>query len=241
MTSTVPTAPAALTPRPAAPAPVAPSRPAPTAPDLTGFVLVHRALRSGTRLLAGAVDGIARDDVCDRERQRGITRFACAVLTEVRAHVEREDAALWRLVIESADEWCDLAPLTAHHAELDRILQRAWAALPVFARCASSGAPLLAPALAELADLVEEHLNEEEAGLFPRIRALGSHEELERCRLRLRAGTAPARLLFLAPWVADQCHPAELRSVLAETDARARLLLSLGQKRYARDRDAVLG
>ena len=62
-------------------------------------------------MLAEAVDGVARDDVCDRARQRGIVSFAVAVLTEVRAHLEREDAALYRLVVVSADEWAHLAPL----------------------------------------------------------------------------------------------------------------------------------
>jgi len=212
-----------------------------TEPDLSGFTLMHRALRSGTRMLAEAVDGIARDDACDRSRQRGIVEFACAVLTEVRAHLEREDAALYRLVVVSADEWAELAPLSADHAELERLLQRAWSALPVFARCASSGAPLLAPALAELAARLEEHLAAEEAIVFPRIRAHVTGTELERCRTRLRAATSTSRLLFLAPWLADQCHPAELRHVLAGADARSRLLLSLGQKRYAARRDAVLG
>src|SRR3954453_21439961 len=214
---------------------------APPEPDLSGFTLMHRALRSGTRMLAEAVDGIARDDVCDRARRRGITQFAVAVLTEVRAHLEHEDAALYRLVVVSADEWADLAPLSASHAELERLLPRAWSALAVFGRCASSGAPLLAPVLAELAERLEAHLTAEEAVVVPRIREHVTGPELERCRTRLRAGASTSRLLFVAPWLADQCHPAELRHVLAAADARSRLLLSLGQKRYAARRDAVLG
>src|SRR4051794_36924621 len=227
MTTTVPTAAAV--------------HPGPAEPDLSGFTLMHRALRSGTRMLAEAVDGIARDDACDRNRQRGIAQFACAVLTEVREHLERTDAALYRLVVVSADEWGDFTALSAQHAALDELLRRAWAALPVFAPCPSSGAPLLAPVLHELAGLVDAHLAEEEAVVFPRIRAHATQAELERCRMRLRAGTSTARLLFLAPWLADQCHPAELRHVLAAADGRSRLLLALGQKRYAARRDAVLG
>jgi len=236
MTATLPTGPVP------APAPVpVPAVRTPADPDLSGFALMHRALRSGTRQLAGAVDGIARDDVCDRTRQRGIVRFAAAVLTEVRAHLEREDAALYRLVVVSADEWADLAPLSGDHAALERLLQQAWSVLPVFARCASTGAPLLAPVLTELAERLEAHLAAEETIVFPRIRAHVPGAALERCRTRLRAGTSTSRLLFLAPWVADQCHPAELPHVLAAADARSRLLLSLGQKRYAASRDAVLG
>ncbi|WP_448625944.1 hemerythrin domain-containing protein [Geodermatophilus sp. URMC 64] len=212
-----------------------------TAVDLTGFTLAHRALRSGTRLLADAVDGIARDDACDADRQRGIVAFAGAVLTEVRAHVEREDAALWPLAVQSPDGWADLAPLAAQHAEFAELLTGAWSALRIFARCPSSGAPHLAPVLGRLADLVEEHLAEEEARVFGQLRQHVTRTELDRCRTRLRAGTPTARLRFLVPWLADQCHPAELSAVLAEADPRARLLLRVGQRRYARARDAVLG
>jgi iron-sulfur cluster repair protein YtfE (RIC family) len=237
MTATLPIGPAPAT------APARPSTVVRTVeePDLTGFVLAHRALRSGTRQLAAAVDGIARDDACDPERRRAIAQFAFAVLTEVRAHIEREDAALWPLAVVTPDEWADLAPLHADHAELQGLLQRAWAALPVFARCASSGAPLLAPVLAELAAAVEDHLAEEEALVFPRVRAHATAAGLERTRVRLRAGTSTARLMFLLPWVADQCHPAELRFALAGVDGRTKLLRSLGQRRYAALRDAVLG
>ncbi|MGY1805753.1 hemerythrin domain-containing protein [Blastococcus sp. SYSU D00669] len=231
MTTTVPTS-ADRTPT---------SRTEPAAPDLTGFTLVHRALRSGTRLLAEAVDGIARDDACDGRRQRGITQFAQAVLSEVGAHLVHEDAALWPLTIVSADDWAELAPLTAHHVALERLLAQAWSVLPVFARCPSSGAPLLAPVLWNIADLVEEHLAVEEAVVFPLLHAHVTGEEMARAVDRLRADTPLSRLLFVVPWVADQCHPAELSQVLADADPRTRLLLSLGAKRYARRRDAVLG
>ncbi|MGY1604035.1 hemerythrin domain-containing protein [Geodermatophilus sp. SYSU D00815] len=217
------------------------SRTEPATPDLTGFTLVHRALRSGTRMLAEAVDGIARDEACDRQRQRGITEFAQAVLGEVGAHLVHEDAALWPLTVVSADDWADLAPLTAHHVALERLLARAWSALPVFARCPSSGAPLLAPVLHELADLVEEHLAAEEALVFPLLRTQVSGAALARTTDRLRADTSLGRLLFVVPWVVDQCHPAELAQVLADADPRTRLVLRLGQQRYARRRDAVLG
>ena len=227
MTTTVPTA---LTPRSAA-----------TDPDLTGFTLVHRALRSGTRMLADALDGIARDDACDRARQQGIVRFARSVLREVSTHLEREDAALWPLAVVSTEGWAELAPLAADHVELQRLLGRVHAALPVFARCPSSGAPLLAPVLAELAGLLETHLDDEEARILPLLRQHLSGADLERCRQRLRGGTAPRRLLFLGPWTADQCHPAELRPVLAAAGPATRLLLALGRRRYARARDAVLG
>jgi hemerythrin-like domain-containing protein len=212
-----------------------------SAADLTGFTLAHRALRSGTRLLAAAVDGIARDDACDAVRQCGIVSFAGAVLTELRAHVEREDAALWPLAVQCPDGWAELAPLAAQHAEFAELLPQAWSALRIFARCPSSGAPLLAPVLGRLADLVEEHLAEEEARVFAQLRQHVGRAELDRCRMRLRAGTSTARLRFLVPWLADQCHPAELSSVLADADPRVRLLLRVGQRRYARARDAVLG
>ena len=231
MTTTVPTASVRA----------AAGRPGADEPDLTGFTLVHRALRSGTRMLAEAFDGIARDDACGHERRRDITWFAHAVLREVDDHLHREDVALWPLAVVGTRGWADLASLSADHGELQRLLRRAAAALPIFARDASAGAPLLAEVFADLADLLEVHLAEEEARVFPLLRRHVSRAELEQCRARLRSGTAPGRLLFLLPWLADQCHPAELRHVLAETAPRTRLVLRLGRPRYTRGRDAVLG
>src|SRR4051794_21637237 len=113
--------------------------------DLTGFTLIHRALRSGARMLAAAASDIADGDPCSRQRQRAIVQVALAVLHEITHHHQREDDVLWPVIAASADGAVDLEPLSDDHTELHEVLERADAALPQFARDPGTGAAVLAP------------------------------------------------------------------------------------------------
>src|SRR5206468_2053056 len=90
--------------------------------DLTGFVLIHRALRSGARMLADATTGIAKGEPCSRERQRAIVQVALSVLHEIATHHEREDDVLWPVIVASAGDAVDLVPLSDDHSELHKVL-----------------------------------------------------------------------------------------------------------------------
>jgi hemerythrin-like domain-containing protein len=228
---------------------VTPRRPGEPEPDLTGFTLIHRALRSGTRLLADAVGGIAQGQPCSRERQRAVVPFSLAVLHEITCHHEREDDTLWPVIVASvrgADgsgegAAVDLAALSDDHAVLHEVLDRAHEALPRFARDPHEGAPLLAPVLTELADLLDEHIGEEERLTFPVVRRYVSAADLARCERLFRKGTTPGQLLFVLPWVADQCTPRERAELLQLAGPPLRLLLRIGEPRWTRRRDLVRG
>ncbi|MGY1742225.1 MULTISPECIES: hypothetical protein [unclassified Blastococcus] len=120
---------APLPPRPAAAAPARPTRgPAAAA----ACPIEVRALRSGARVLADALTGIALDDPCDRGRQRAVRDLTRLVLAGV-------GAAAGRL----ADD--------AVRAAAEEVR----AALPTFAHDVSAGAPALALACAALADRLD--------------------------------------------------------------------------------------
>jgi hemerythrin-like domain-containing protein len=225
---------------PPVPFAVTPRRPGEPEPDLMGFTLIHRALRTGTRMLADTTSAIAAGEPCSRERQRAIVQFTRSVLHEITNHHQREDDVLWPVIVASAGNAVDLGPLSDDHAVLHKVLDRAAEALPQFTRDPAAGAPLLAPVLTELADLLDEHIGEEEAEVFPVIRRFVSAGDFARCERMFQKGTAPGQMLFLLPWIADQCTPGELDEVLRTAGAPLRLLLRLGQGRYARRRDAVL-
>jgi hemerythrin-like domain-containing protein len=222
---------------------VTPRRPGEPEPDLTGFTLVHRALRSGARLVADAVTGIAEGQPCSRERQRAVVRYCLAVLSETACHHEREDDTLWPVIVASVPdgEAAALAALSDDHAALHGVLDRAHGLLPRFARDPHEGAPLLAPVLTELADLLDEHIAEEEALTFPVVRRHVSAADLARSERLFRRATAPGQLLFVLPWLADQCTPEERAELLRVAGPPLRLLLRLGEPRYARRRDLVRG
>ncbi len=178
-----------------------PRRPRRAVHALTDPDLAARALRSGTRLAADALAGIALDDPCCAVRQRSLVRWTAGVLAEVRGHAGTRRAG--------------------GDTALDTALALAERGLALFAREISAGAPVLAPVLADLADLVEARLAAGPLSPAP----------------RRTAGQA----LFALPWLLDACHPAERTAVLAAASRSERLALRLGARRHAAARAAVLG
>src|SRR4051794_41611498 len=76
---------------PALPFPVTPRRPGEPEADLTGFTLIHRGLRSGSRELADAASAIGRGALCLPARRDAYVAFATEVLHEIHLHHTRED------------------------------------------------------------------------------------------------------------------------------------------------------
>jgi hemerythrin-like domain-containing protein len=232
-----------------APAPafaVTPRRAGEPEADLFSFVLIHRAIRSGTRQLADAATGIANGQPCSRERQRAIVQMALAVLCEITNHHEREDDVLWPVIcaaVLGSDDGSatavELADLSDDHVELHRVIARAERALPQFARDPRTGAAEFGALMTEMADLLDEHIGEEEREVFPVIRAHVSAPDFARCEALFRKGTSIGQLAFLLPWVADQCTPEERTELLAEAGRPLAVLLRLTEGRYLRRRDLV--
>ncbi|MGY1734430.1 hemerythrin domain-containing protein [Geodermatophilus sp. SYSU D00684] len=232
MTSTVP----------ALPFPVTPRRPGDAEPDLFGFSLVHRALRSGCRLLADAATRIAAGEPCPPGRQRAVVRHAGAVLHEVHVHHSREDDVLWPVIVASAGDSVDLGPLSDDHTALQGVLDRAQAALARFAEDGPAQAGPLAAVLTELADELDEHIEEEEREVFPVVRRFVSAGDFARVETRFRKGTSPRHMVFVLPWIVDACRtPGERARLFAGAPAPLRLLLTAVQRRWTRRRDLVAG
>jgi hemerythrin-like domain-containing protein len=230
---------------PAPPFAVTPRRSGEAEPDLLAVTLIHRAMRAATRLLAEAVGGIAGGAPCSHERQRAIVSFALSVLHEIHVHHEREDDVLLPVIVASvrasdADD-IDLGPLVDDHTVLATLLQRADQALPDFAREPAAGAATLAPIFADLADLLDEHIAEEEALAFPIMRTHVSVGDFDRVERMFRKGTSVGQLMFLLPWIADQCTPAERAELVSGAGRPLALLLRVTEARFARRRDLVRG
>jgi hypothetical protein len=209
--------------------------------DLSDHVLLHRALRSGTRVVADALTGIAFDEPCCPVRQRELVRWTTRVLAEVRAHAALRrglEAALSRVVLPGGSP----DPRRAGgDAALDSALARARQALPLFARDVSAGAPALAVALTDLADLVAARLDAEEDGVLPLVDEHVPAAERDRIVRAARRSLPAGQALFTLPWLLDACHPAERVTVLRTASRPARAVLRFAGARHARTRDAVLG
>src|SRR4051812_4523191 len=228
---------------PALPFPVTPRRPGEPEADLTGFTLIHRALRSGTRDLADAATAIAGGAPCPAQRQQAYVAFATEVLHEIHSHHSREDDVLWPVIAASAGAVVDLEPLSDDHTELHAVLTRAEEALTAFGG-ATDVRPAAAPlgrVLTEMADLLDEHIVEEEAEVFPVIREHVSAKDFAACEKRFQKGSSPRHMMFVLPWIIAQCAVQERADVLADAPVALKVLLRLGEGRWQRRRAVVLG
>src|SRR3954453_17437124 len=225
---------------PALPFPVTPRRPGEPEADLTGFTMIHRALRSGTRDLADAATAIGQGAPCPAARRTAYVAFATEVLHEIPPHHSREDDVLWPVIAASAGAAVDLEPLSDDHTELHAVLTRAEEAVRAFAADPRAAAPLGA-VLPEMADLLDEHIVEEEAEVFPVIREHVSAEDFAACEKRFQKGSSPKHLLFVLPWVIGQCTPEERAAALADAPAPLKVLLRLDEGRWQRRRAVVIG
>ncbi len=210
--------------------------------DLSGFALVHRALRSGCRLLADALTSVAQGAACDRARQEAIVSFARHVLGEVHVHHSREDDVLWPVIAASAGAHVDLTPLSDDHAALQDVLDRAEVLLTAFAAQGPTAAGPLAAVLTQVADSLDEHIEEEERDVFPVVRRHVSAGDLARVETRFRQGTSLRHMVFLLPWMVDSCPTPEQRAQLRGLmPPPFRLLLRVVGPRWERRRDLVRG
>ncbi len=189
----------------AVPAPVeVAARPAPPFRAGTACPVERKALRTGARDVADALTGIAFDAPCCPRRQAELADFSDRVLRTVRAVAGRADDPALRTA-------CDVVAAAAR----------------LFAACVSAGAPGLARAWAELADLLEEPRAEHEHG----------PGELLGCERRFRAAAGSAR--FAVPWFLDACSPRDRVQVVAAAPRRVRLALRLGEDRWLARRAGV--
>ena len=227
-------------PAPSSPFTVRPRRAGDPEPDLTGFVLIHRALRSGTRLVADTCIAIGEGAPCPSERHAATVWFAEHVLHEIHAHHEKEDDVLWPVIEQSARGQVDLKPLTDDHRALAGLLTRADELLRVFAADAG-GAADLGSAMTDIGDELDEHIADEEAMVFPVMRRYVSATDFAHCEKLFQKGASFSHLVFILPWVMSQCSPAERAELLPKAPMPIRLLLRASEGRWQRRVTVVRG
>lgn len=224
---------------PALPFPVSPRRPGDAECDLAGFELTHRAMRSGTRIVASALGGIAAGASCPPDRHRTVADFTEHVLAEISAHHHKEDDVLWPVIVASA-AGVDLSALSSDHVALEAVLVRARAALARF-RTDLGAADELAEIMTEIADELDEHIADEEATIFPVMREYVSAADFARCEKSFQKGVSPRHLAFVLPWFIGQCTPEERARLLPAAPLPIRLFLRVTEPRFARRLAVVRG
>ncbi|MGQ4601553.1 hemerythrin domain-containing protein [Nocardia sp. R6R-6] len=194
-----------------------------TAPDLLGMRLAHRAMLADTARLTGLTADIAAGHTaCPPTRAAAVTEYLLLLCDSIHHHHDIEDTVLWPLLRDNADGTIDLRELEDDHAQLDPLLDRLRATARAFARSAPDSAAELSTGLGHLHALLTEHIDDEEATIFPVITARLSAEQWNRVEAAARRG---ATMSFELPRMLGMCTPEEWERVGTEGGLMLKLML----------------
>jgi iron-sulfur cluster repair protein YtfE (RIC family) len=145
---------------------------APATSSVMGMRLAHRMMtRDLVRLTAVAEQIADGTTVCPDRRACALRAWLDLLAVEIHHHHEIEDDVAWPVIAAHADPHVDLAVLSDDHSALDPMLDavRVAAAQVVHAADRRAAAASLTAALVVLRDHLVEHLEAEEAAVFPVI------------------------------------------------------------------------
>ncbi|MBB5779064.1 hemerythrin domain-containing protein [Nonomuraea jabiensis] len=208
------------------------------APNMLGFRITHRAMRGDARRLATLLGGIAAgEERADRARLDAVAAFATKLCAGIHHHHQAEDNVLWPVIVRSAGAEVDLSDLSDDHAELDPLLAEITAAA---ARLGTdrAAAGRMAKALTTLADLLDEHIEEEERLLFPVIAKYVSEADWKSVEDEVRKG---GDIRFDLPRIGQYARPEELAELRRLAGPVLALLLRLLNRGHRRRQALIFG
>ncbi|RZT87688.1 hemerythrin HHE cation binding domain-containing protein [Pseudonocardia sediminis] len=212
-------------------------------PDLLGMSLAHRMMRTDLRRLTDAAQAIADGDTCGDRRAAALTRWVGTLCDEIHHHHTVEDEIAWPVIARHAGHAVDLSVLTDDHAALDPLLDRvrsaaaAFAQAPVEVRAVPAGE--LAARLGRVRDEIDEHLDAEEAGLFPVIERYVPRAEWDEVEKRVRNGGPGLR--FVLPRIAAVVTDEEWAVIRAEAGIGLVVLAAVLRPGHRRRERIVFG
>lgn len=212
-----------------------------TTPDLLGMRLAHRIMRGDLHRLSAVAQRLAAGEPCDTRRAKALTRWVATLAEEIHHHHTVEDELTWPLIERSAGTAVDLTVLSDDHRALDPLLDdlRRAAAGFLDAPVYPERAAVLADALARVRDELDEHIENEEAELFPVIERYVAAADWQVMEKAIRKSGPP--MGFVLPRIAEVTTPDELAAIKAEAGAPLVLLLALLRPRHARRVRLVFG
>ncbi|MGW4963467.1 hemerythrin domain-containing protein [Nonomuraea sp. NPDC004186] len=208
------------------------------APNMLGFRITHRAMRGDARRLATLMSGLAAgEERADPARLDAIATFATKLCAGIHHHHQAEDNVLWPVIVRSAGAEVDLSDLSDDHAELDPLLEEITAAA---ARLGTdrAAAGRMAKALTTLADLLDEHIEEEERLLFPVIAKYVSEADWKSVEDEVRKG---GDIGFDLPRIGQYARPEELAELRKLAGPVLALLLRVLDRGHRRRQALIFG
>ncbi|WP_067179953.1 hemerythrin domain-containing protein [Microtetraspora niveoalba] len=204
---------------------------APATPNVLGFRITHRAMRGDTRRLAELTREIAEGrQRCDARRAAAIRDYVVRLCDGIHHHHSVEDASLWPLLVRSAGAEVDLGDLIEDHSALDPILDEIRAVAGEPARAAAP--------LARLADLLDEHIEEEERMIFPIIERHVSVADWNAVEEEARKGGS---IRFELPRIEQYALPSELAELRRMAGPVLVMLLAMLRGGHRRRQRLIFG
>ncbi|MGC5009237.1 hemerythrin domain-containing protein [Streptosporangium sp. DT93] len=208
-----------------------------TPPELLGFRITHRAMRGDARRLAVlATELAAGRQSATPARASAIAAFIATLNHGIHHHHTMEDELLWPVIERSAGAEVDLRDLSDDHAELDPLLAEINGQAAAFASTGDASA--LARSLTRLADMLDEHISEEERLIFPIITRYVSAADWNTVEAAVRKGGNPRIDL---PRIEQYARPEEMARLRGLAGPVLVLMLSLFRRGHRRRERAVFG
>ncbi|GIF47214.1 hemerythrin HHE cation binding domain-containing protein [Asanoa ferruginea] len=215
-------------------------------PNLIGVRINHRTMRSDTRRLAELLSGVAAGQIAyDRRRATALRTYVRLLCDGIHHHHRMEDEVLWPVLRRSAGAEIDLRELSDDHAALDPVLDEVRVAADELAAAFTSDAGRvhavaahLAAVLAQLRDVLDEHIEEEELLIFPVIRRHVTVADWNTVERAVRKGGA---LRFELPRIERYARPEELAELKKIAGPVLRLMLAALRPGFRRREATVFG
>lgn len=157
--------------------------------ELLGIRLMHRAMRTDLHRLATTAAELARDDCPSLRRITALSDYLLLLATSIDTHHRIEDDELWPLLHTAVGPHIDLSELADDHAALESLLEELTADAHDLKAGGSGALTRVSGTLAQLRDMLDEHIDDEERTVFPLITGHVSSAQWSRVDV-IAAGTA---------------------------------------------------
>lgn len=209
-----------------------------TPADTSDFTAIHTCLRAGTRALAAALGAL---DVADRARVDALRRYWKGFAGEVLAHHTVEDEVFYpALVLRVPAAAEHIGRIDADHHLLDMLMDEAhkgFAALDDAVAVAR-----LTSVLVRLDELMQHHLDFEDAELVPLFSAHFSEDEYAQLtKAAMKVVGVGKQAAFTVPFIASIVDDEMRAHLLSNAPMPFRVILRLTETRHLRLAQRALG
>lgn len=197
------------------------------------FLLMHRAIRDGLRLLPDATAAVGP---ADREPLRAVQQWFGFIARAIHHHHRAEDDVLYPLIAARDPSFvAERTRLEVDHRQLDPAIAGIVAALRQLATTPAAGFPVARDALVAAARSLHaqmvDHLDREEAALIERMKHIFTDDDLARAEREMARSASLADMADVLPWVLASATDRERERVERLLPGLVRVLYRMWWKR----------